>query len=74
MIDFIFKYTWIGMLVGAYIGWCIASIKDIIEVKRIWKDEFDLYWLDPGTILWIVVTLGNIFVASLLYFILGRIG
>ena len=71
MLDFIFKYTWIGMIILVYIIWSIASIKDIIETARIWQDEFDMDILDEGTTVWIVVTLAAIFGASLLYFLLG---
>lgn len=71
MLDFIFKYTWIGMIVTIYIIWSIASIKDIIETAHIWQDEFEIDILDDCTTVWIVVTLASIFGASLLYFLLG---
>ena len=71
MLTFIFKYTWVGMIIIVYIVWSISSIKDIIETKHIWKDDFDIDLLDPGTPFWIIITLGAIFGASFLYCILG---
>ena len=71
MLTFIFKYTWIGMIISVYIIWSIKSIKDIVSMKRIWKDSFDTYLLDDGTLAWIGVTLFGIFVASFVHWLFG---
>lgn len=71
MLEFIFKYTWIGMLLAVYVIWGIVSIKDIVHTKRVWKDEFDIDILDECNITWIIITLGAIFAASFLYCLLG---
>ncbi len=71
MLDFIFKYTWIGMIALVYIIWSVKSIKDIIHVKRVWKDEFDMDILDESTLAWIIMTLIAIFCASFVHWLFG---
>lgn len=73
MLEFIFKYTWIGMIISVYIIWSASSIKDIIKTKRIWKNEFDTDMLDDGTLAWIAVTVFAIFAASFIHYLLGGV-
>ena len=71
MLEFIFKYTWVAMLLVVYIIWGASSIKDIVHTKRVWKDEFDIDILDESSIAWIIITLGAIFAASFIYCLFG---
>lgn len=71
MLDFIFDYTWVAMLVIVYIIWSVKSIRDIVHTKDIYKDSFDICFLDDGTVVWIVITLLGMFIVSLLHWIFG---
>lgn len=73
MLTFIFKYTWIGMIVLAYIIWSVKSIKDIIHMKRIWKDHFEFDDLNESSVAWILTSIGIIFGASFIYCLLGGV-
>jgi uncharacterized membrane protein YidH (DUF202 family) len=65
MLKFIFKYTWIAMLVIAYTIWTFVSIKEIKSKK-----------LSSSTEAWIVVTISlivliiaTLFVTSFTYWL-----
>jgi hypothetical protein len=74
MLEFIFKYTWIAMLVLFYIIWSIVSIKDIIKTVRLWKDQFDLDSLEQSSALWIITSVMVLFLASLAYWLYTSLG
>lgn len=73
MLEFIFKYTWIGMIVLVYIIWSAISIKDIVHTKRVWKDSFDIDMLDDTTQAWIGITLFAIFAVSFIHWLFGGV-
>ena len=64
MLDFIFNYTWIVMLIIGWIIWGIVSIKDIIKTVRTLTDSFEFSDLDESTQGWILMSLISILVAS----------
>ena len=64
MLDFIFNYTWIVMLIIGWIIWGIVSIKNIIKTVRTLTDSFELSDLDESTQGWILMSLISILVAS----------
>lgn len=74
MLTFIFKYTWLGMIVLAYIIWSVKSIKDIIHMKRLYKDDFEFDCLNESSVTWIIISIGIIFGASFIYCLLGDKG
>lgn len=69
MLTFIFKYTWIGILVLIYIIWGIASIKNIIDNVRRYRDEFKIDYLDESTGAWIIMSIIITFIASFGYWL-----
>ena len=69
MLEFIFKYTWIGMLVLVYVIWSVESIKDIIETKRMYHELFSLDDIDETSHAWILVSIVCIFSASFIYWV-----
>ncbi len=69
MLEFIFKYTWIGMLVLVYVIWSVESIKDIIETKRMYHELFSLDYIDETSRAWILVSIVCIFSASFIYWV-----
>ena len=71
MLEFIFKYTWVAMLVIIYVIWSVKAIKDIVHTKHVFKNKFDIEDLDDTTQYWLIMTLLGMFGASLLYCILG---
>ena len=71
MLEFIFDYTWVAMLMIIYVIWSITSIMDIIRTKRSFKETFDIMFLDEGTLFWIAITLLGIGGASFLHWFLG---
>lgn len=54
MLDFIFKYVWIAMLVIVYLIWSIVSIKNIIETVRRYSN---LYYISPSSESWIIASI-----------------
>lgn len=74
MLTFIFKYTWVAMLVIIYLIRSIKSIKDIIHTKRVWKDEFEISDLDESTQGWIIMSFIVILAASFAYWLVYAVG
>lgn len=68
MLDFILKYTWIGMLVLVYVIWGIVSVKDIIKTKRAYH-SFNLDYLEQSTLLWIMISVIVLFLVSFVYWL-----
>lgn len=67
MLEFIFKYTWIAMIVISYTIWTFVSIREIKDDSKKWS---------PSTEAWIVVTIsfiiliiGTLFVTSFTYWL-----
>jgi hypothetical protein len=67
MLDFIFRYTWLAMLIIAYIIWTFVSIKDIKKNSS--------SFMSASTETWVIVTvflvfaiIATPFVMSLTYF------
>lgn len=67
MLDFIYKYTWLAILIISYTVWTFVSIKEIKDDSKIWS---------PSTESWIVVTIslivliiGTLFVTSFTYWL-----
>lgn len=71
MLEFIFDYTWVAMLVIVYVIWSIESIRDIINTTRMYDDDFDICFLDDGTLAWVAITVFCIFAASFIHYLLG---
>ena len=67
MLEFIFNYTWAGILIISYAIWSFYSIRDIVRMRHAWKDQFDLDDLNESTMFWITITIIGAFSASLLY-------
>lgn len=72
MLTFIFKYTWIGMIVLAYAIWGFYSIRDIIRMKHLYKDDFEFDSLNESSMGWILTSIAIIFGGSFIYWILGE--
>lgn len=70
MLEFIFKYTWIGMIVLAYAIWGFYSIRDIIRTKRLYKDDFEFDCLNESSMAWILMSIAIIFGCSFIYWML----
>lgn len=51
MLEFIFKYMWLAMIIIAYTVWTFVSIREIKDDSKIWS---------PSTEAWIVVTISLI--------------
>lgn len=69
MLTFIFKYTWIGMIIIVYTIWSIASIKDIIDTNRMHHNSFSLDDIDESTGAWIIISIIITFIASFGYWL-----
>lgn len=66
MLEFIFKYTWLAIIIISYTIWTFVSIKEIKGDSKI----------SPSTETWIVVTIsfivlmiGTLFVTSFTYWL-----
>ena len=69
ILDFIFKYIWVAMLVLIYVIWGIVSIKDIIEKLRRYQSLGFAGHLEESTDVWIMVSVIFLFITSLGYWL-----
>jgi heme/copper-type cytochrome/quinol oxidase subunit 2 len=60
MLKFIFKYTWLAILVIAYTIWTFVSIKEIKDDSKKWS---------PSAEAWIVVTISSIILIVAVIFV-----
>lgn len=63
MLDFIFRYTWLAILVIAYIIWTFVSIKDIKKNSA--------NFISTSTETWIVATIFLIFMIIAIPFVMS---
>lgn len=67
MLEFIFKYTWLAIIVISYTIWTFVSIKEIKDDSKICSPSTET-WI-VVTISLIVLTIGILFATSFTYWL-----